>query len=302
MTENPSDRARPAAGADPVRVADPALVLDRVSMTFKVPTARRESAAKLPPLKRIVYGAIRRNPMATVHALRELSLVVREGESLGLIGRNGSGKSTLSNIISGKLVPTTGEVWASGQPMLMGVNAALVPAISGRQNIVLGCLAMGMTREDIDARLPEIEEAAGLGSSIHLPIETYSSGMSARLRFAIATSRSPEVLVIDEALNVGDAQFRERSQRRLAQLREEAGCVVLVSHNAKTVTDTCQRVLWLDHGSVVTEGDPEETMSLYTRYNGLLGRQDLSGAARMLESIQAEHHRPALSLDAPSPA
>ncbi|MGO1886060.1 MAG: ABC transporter ATP-binding protein, partial [Citricoccus sp.] len=206
------DHARPLD-----RTNRPALVLDRVSMTYKVPSTREEVADNLPWYKKAVYGLVRRQPRVSVRALRELSIVVGEGESLGIVGRNGSGKSTLSKVISGKLMPTTGEVWSSGTPMLMGVNAALVPAISGRQNIILGCLALGMSRAEIDERLPEIEESTGLDTAIHLPIDTYSSGMSARLRFAIATSRNPEVLVIDEALNVGDAIFLELSQERMKE-------------------------------------------------------------------------------------
>lgn len=271
----------------------PALVLDRVSMTFKTESTRDEVAQNLPWYKKALYTAVRRQPRVRIRALRELSLVVGEGESLGVVGRNGSGKSTLSKIICGKLMPTTGEVWAKGSPMMLGVNAALVSAISGRQNIILGCLALGMSRDEIDTRLPEIEESTGLGTAIHLPISTYSSGMSARLRFAIATSRNPEVLVIDEALNVGDAQFRERSQQRMQELREQAGAVVLVSHNSKTITNSCSRVLWLHNGVAVADGEAEEVMYQYRKYNYLLAKQRLQPADQHLRAVQATY-RPAV--------
>lgn len=271
------------------RTNRPALVLDRISMTYKVPSTRDEVAEHLPWYKRAVYGVVRRQPRVSVRALRELTIAVGQGESLGVVGRNGSGKSTLSKIISGKLMPTTGEVWSSGTPMMLGVNAALVSAISGRQNIILGCLALGMSRAEIDQRLPEIEESTGLGTSIHLPIDTYSSGMSARLRFAIATSRDPEVLVIDEALNVGDAQFKERSHARMRELRESAGCVVLVSHNRKTISDSCSRVLWLDRGVPMADGDPEEVLEGYARYNFLLAKQRLQEAEAHLESFRSTY-------------
>ncbi len=273
------------------RTNHPALVLDRVSMTFKTESTRKEVAGKLPWYKAATYKVIRRNPRVRIRALQELSLVVGQGEALGVVGRNGSGKSTLSKIICGKLMPTTGEVWAQGTPMMLGVNAALVSEISGRQNIILGCLAMGMTRDEIDERLPAIEESTGLDTAIHLPIKTYSSGMSARLRFAIATSRDPEVLVIDEALNVGDAQFRERSQQRMQELREQAGAVVLVSHNSKTITNSCSRVLWLHHGMPVADGDPEDVMYQYRRYNYMLAKQHLQRADQHLRQV-ASTYRP----------
>lgn len=271
------------------RTHRPALVLDQVSMTYKVPSTRDEVAENLPWYKRALYGLVNRQPRVSIRALQELSLVVGRGESLGIVGRNGSGKSTLSKVISGKLMPTTGEVWSVGTPMMLGVNAALVPAISGRQNIILGCLALGMPRDEIDARLPEIEESTGLGTSIHLPIDTYSSGMSARLRFAIATSRNPEVLVIDEALNVGDAQFRERSQQRMEELRDQAGCVVLVSHNRKTIANSCSRVLWLDRGIPLADGDPDEVLEGYARYNFLLAKQRLDEAEEHVASFRRDY-------------
>lgn len=284
-----SETLRPAGGTPGASVEDPALLVDRVSMTFKVPSDREEVSAHLPWYKKVVYGVVRRQPRVSIHALQELSLVVEKGESLGVVGRNGSGKSTLSKIIAGKLMPTTGEVWSSGTPMMLGVNAALVPAISGRQNIILGGLALGMSREEIEGRLPEIEESTGLGTSINLPIDTYSSGMSARLRFAIATSRNPEVLVIDEALNVGDAQFKDRSQERMQELREQAGCVVLVSHSRKTIAESCSRVLWLDRGIPLADGDPEEVLEAYGRYNFLLAKQRLQEAEDHVQSFRRSY-------------
>lgn len=283
----PDRRQGPPPDID--RTHRPALVLDRVSVTYKASSTRKEVSASLPWHKKAVYTLLRRQPRVSVHGLRPLSLVAGQGESLGVVGRNGSGKSTLSKVISGKLMPSTGEVWSLGTPMMLGVNAALVPALSGQQNIILGCLALGMSRAEIDERLPEIEESTGLGASIHLPIDTYSSGMSARLRFAIATSRDPEVLVIDEALNVGDAQFRERSQERMQELRDSAGCVILVSHNKKTILNSCSRVLWLDRGRAIADGDPDEVMEQYSRYNYLLSKQRLDKAERHLNEVRGSY-------------
>lgn len=270
---------------------DYAVVVDRVSMTFKVPSTREETFRGLPLYKRAAYGLLRRPPMVTVTALDDVSFGVMPGQTLGIIGRNGSGKSTVSKIITGSLSATSGAVYARGNPMMLGVNAALVPAMSGRQNIVLGCLAMGMSREEIDEVLPEIEEMAGLGTSVHLPIQTYSSGMSARLRFAIATSRHPEVLVIDEALNVGDSQFRARARRRMADLKRRAGAVILISHDTKTMVDSANRVLWMDRGRIVTEGPTERVMEQYAKFNALLGEQELGRARRYVDRLR-DSYRP----------
>ncbi|HRO30937.1 MULTISPECIES: ABC transporter ATP-binding protein [Micrococcaceae] len=271
------------------RGENPALVLDGISMTFKVSSTKKELQGRLPWHKRIVYGAVRREPRVSVYALEQFSLVVGTGESLGVVGRNGSGKTTLSRIIAGKLTPTTGQVWARSTPQMLGVSPALVPSISGRQNIILGCLAMGMPRSEVMARLPEIEESAGLGDAIHLPMETYSSGMGGRLRFAIATSKNPDILVLDEALNTGDAQFRDRSKARMEKLREQAGAVVLVSHNAKQITSSCTRVLWLDAGRVIADGETEETMYHYRKYNWLLAKQRLEEAEEFIMGLRRDY-------------
>lgn len=268
---------------------EPSLVLDGVSMDYKVHSVNEGIAHRLPWYKKLVYGLIRRRPRVTVRALKEISLVVPKGQSLGVVGRNGSGKSTLSQIIAGKLTPTTGTVWASGTPTMLGVNAALIPALSGRENIVLGGLALGMSRRDIEARMPEIVESVGLEKAIDLPIDTYSSGMGARLRFAIATIRDPEVLVIDEALNTGDAQFRERSRRRMEELKANAGCVILVSHSEKVIAASCDRVLWLHDGEQVADGPTDDVLYQYRRYNWLLSKQRVGEAERWRRRVQAQH-------------
>ena len=195
--------------------------------------------------------------MVTVQALNELSLVVERGESVGIIGRNGSGKSTLMKIISGQSKPTSGAVYASSTPIMLGVNAALVQDLSGDQNVILGCLAMGMSRAEVDEKYNSIVELSGLEKSIHLPMKSYSSGMASRLRFAIAASVDPEILLVDEALNTGDAQFGDRSKLRMDELREQAGCVFLVSHSLDTIKSMCTRVIWLDKGDLIMDGEPK---------------------------------------------
>lgn len=201
-----------------------------------------------------------------IHAVRGVDLVAYQGESIGLIGRNGSGKSTLMKAVAGLLPPSEGEVYARSQPSLLGVSAALRPGVSGRRNILLGGLALGMRRDEILAKMDEIIEFTGLEEFIDLPIRTYSSGMRARLHFAIATAVEPEILLIDEALSTGDEEFKDRSKARITELREQAGTVFLVSHSLGTIRDMCSRVIWIDRGSIMGDGDPRETLKAYRAF------------------------------------
>ena len=199
----------------------------------------------------------------SVHAVRGVSFTAYRGEAVGLIGPNGSGKSTLLRAVAGLMAPSQGVVWTRGQAALLGVSAAMMGAMSGEQNIVLGCLAIGMTPEEIAQEYDAICEFAGIGEFVHMPMNTYSSGMSARLRFAIAAARTPDILLIDEALATGDAQFRRRSEARIRQLREEAGTVFLVSHGLGIIRETCSRAIWLEAGKIVLDGEAGAVVNAY---------------------------------------
>ncbi|KAD4007229.1 ATP-binding cassette domain-containing protein [Arthrobacter yangruifuii] len=221
--------------------------------------------------------------LVTVHALNPMSLVAVRGESVGIVGRNGSGKSTLMKLINGQVTPDTGAVYASSTPIMLGVNAALVPELPGDHNVVLGCLAMGLTYDEIAERYESIVELSGLEKAIHLPMRSYSSGMSSRLRFAIAASIDPEILLIDEALNTGDAQFADRSRRRMDELRENAGCVFLVSHSLETILDMCSRVVWMDKGDLLMDGDPREVVTAYKDFTRHLSKGNNISAEKIRE-------------------
>ncbi|GAA3693589.1 hypothetical protein GCM10022377_02730 [Zhihengliuella alba] len=247
---------------------DVAVVVDHVSMTYKV-RAKEDDARRT--LRRRAQDFIGTTTV-DVHALKELTFVAHRGESVGVIGTNGSGKSTLMKILTGQINPTSGTVHATSTPVMLGVNAALQPQISGNDNITLGCLAMGMTRKQLEAKRESIIALAGLQDSIHLPLKSYSSGMSARLQFAIATSIDPDILIIDEALNTGDAQFREKTRQHLDSLRGQAGCVFLVSHSLGTIREMCSRVLWIERGELIMDGDPAEVTEQYNSYAGQMGR------------------------------
>jgi teichoic acid transport system ATP-binding protein len=199
-----------------------------------------------------------------VHAVRGVTFTAHRGESIGLIGRNGSGKSTLLRAVAGLLPATRGAVFTDGQPTLLGVNAALMGDLTGERNIILGCLAMGLTPAQAKERYADIVEFSGLGEFIDLPMRTYSSGMQQRLRFAIAAVKSHDVLMIDEALATGDAEFRRRSEDRIRELRDEAGTVFLVSHSLDVVTQTCTRAIWLDKGEIKMDGDADSVVKAYS--------------------------------------
>lgn len=198
-----------------------------------------------------------------VHAIRGVSFEARQGESIGLIGANGSGKSTLLRAVAGTLPPARGRVTAVAKPTLLGVNAALVPKLTGARNIEIGCLALGMTPDQVRDRFDEIVEFSGIGDFVDLPMTAYSSGMSARLRFAIASAVSHDVLLIDEALATGDAAFKTRSEDKIKELRAEASTVFLVSHDISTVLETCNRGIWLHRGRIRMDGPVAEVAEAY---------------------------------------
>ncbi len=198
----------------------------------------------------------RRASIREVHAIRGVSFVAYRGDAVGVIGRNGSGKSTLLRAIAG-LLPAEegGGVYTDGHAALLGVNAALLDDLSGAKNITLGCLAMGMAPREVRQRFQSIADFSGVGDFINLPMKTYSTGMGTRLRFAIAAAKHQNILLIDEALATGDAEFRVRSQQRIEELRRDAGTVFLVAHNLRHIEETCNRVIWLERGQIVRAGD-----------------------------------------------
>jgi teichoic acid transport system ATP-binding protein len=214
-------------------------------------------------MRRLVTGGFKGREVEVVHAVRGISLDVRIGEVVGVLGSNGSGKSTLLGAIAGLLPPAQGSVLVRSQAVLLGVNAALNSDLSGYRNIYLGCLAMGMSVGEIDARIHEVEEFSELGNALHRPLRTYSSGMRARLAFSIATLQRPDILLIDEALAVGDRTFRAKSLDRIRELQTEAGTVMMVTHNLNEIRSTCTRAVWLADGSVVEDGPVDDILRAY---------------------------------------
>jgi teichoic acid transport system ATP-binding protein len=239
----------------------PTVIADDLAITYRLlATGRREKAGTGSLLKRRM-GTRR---MREVHALKGISFVAYEGDAIGVVGRNGSGKSTLLRAISGLVPPSSGAIYAEGEPALLGVNAALINDLSGERNVVLGALALGLTPEQVAAEYDGIVDFAGVGEFIDLPMATYSSGMAAKLRFSIATVTQQRVLLIDEALATGDRSFRKKSEERIASLREQAGTVFLVSHSLSVIQHSCNRTIWLDGGVLKMDGPTEEVVAAYT--------------------------------------
>ena len=262
--------ATPSGGAMSTQERIPTVIVDNVHVIYRIYGSGGPAAGTTPvaALKRIVTGT--RSPtVREVHAIKGVSFTTYRGEAVGMVGSNGSGKSTLLRAIAGLLPVDRGAVYTMGQPSLLGVNAALLNDLSGERNVVLGCLAMGMSRGQARALTPEIIEFSGInerGDFASLPMNTYSSGMSARLRFAIAAAKKHDVLLIDEALATGDARFRRRSEDKVRELREAAGTVFLVSHAISTVRETCERTIWLENGVIRADGPSEEVCDEYEHY------------------------------------
>ncbi|MET9854859.1 ABC transporter ATP-binding protein [Streptomyces sp. NPDC006450] len=246
----------------------PTVIADDVHIVYRVNTGSSGKGSATAALSKIVRRGGDGPGVRRVHAVRGVTFTAYRGEAIGVIGSNGSGKSTLLRAIAGLLPCESGKVYTDGQPSLLGVNAALMNDLTGERNVVLGGLAMGMTRAQIRERYQDIVDFSGInekGDFISLPMRTYSSGMAARLRFSIAAAKDHDVLMIDEALATGDRKFQVRSEARIRELRKTAGTVFLVSHNNKSIRDTCDRVLWLERGELLMDGPTEEVVSAYEK-------------------------------------
>ena len=198
-----------------------------------------------------------------INAVNGVSFETRRGEAIGVIGSNGSGKSTLLSALAGLIKPTSGEILVSDEPKLLGVGAVLLNGATGIRNIRLGCLALGMSSEELDDRVAEIVEFTGLGEAIDRPLKTYSAGMRARLLFSISVSIQPEILLIDEALAVGDRNFKNKARVKIESLLANAGTLFLVSHSMNEIERLCNRGLWLENGKILADGPIADVIAQY---------------------------------------
>src|SRR5437660_2740834 len=226
-------------------------------------------------------------------ALRDISFQLEQGATVGIVGPNGCGKSTLLQIIAGTLEPTHGEVWHEGRiAALLELGAGFDPEFTGVENVYMNASLLGLSRRETDALFPQIERFAKIGDFLYQPVKTYSSGMYVRLAFAIAASVEPDILIIDEALAVGDAVFQHRCLRRIKEIQERGATVPFVSHDAAAVRALCSRAILLSAGRVVEDGAPSDVLNHYQKlvmereqaYEDETAQDETTGAEEVEES------------------
>ncbi len=240
-------------------VCDPVIALDGVSVRFRVARERISTLKEY-----VLRMASRRVRRSEFWAVRDVSLTVEQGEVFGLVGRNGAGKSTLLKVISRVLRPTKGRARVRGRVApLIELGAAFHPELTGRENVFLNGTLLGRSRREIADRFDAIVDFAEMGEFIDAPIRTYSSGMVARLGFAIATDVRPEILIVDEGLSVGDADFQAKCTTRIREFKDGGTKIVLVSHHMAFVTEMCTRAAWIDHGTVRALGPARDVVRAY---------------------------------------
>jgi len=216
-----------------------------------------------------------------VAALKDVSFVVDRGEAFGIIGRNGSGKSTLLKVISGILKPTSGNVRVNGRvAALIELGAGFHPEITGRENIVINGIMLGLSRREVENRFDAIVEFSGIREFIDQPVKTYSSGMYVRLGFAVAVHVDPEILLIDEVLAVGDEEFSQKCIAKIQEMKYRGVTLLFVTHQLDQVRNLCDRAMWLDHGALEAIGDPARVVDHYL--------QAVSGGQPSRQSRQGE--------------
>src|SRR5690606_36967805 len=246
-----------------------AIVLKNVTKKYKLYNNTKERILDLITPKE--YGK-------NLYALAKVNFEANHGEAIGLMGLNGSGKSTLSNIIAGIVPETSGSVQVNGEVSIIAVAAGLKNDLTGRENIELKLLMLGFNKEEIKELEPEIIEFSELENFIDQPVKSYSSGMKSRLGFAISVNVNPDILVIDEALSVGDKAFAEKSFNKMLEFKKEEKTMIFVSHSLSQMKQFCDKLLWLDFGMVKDYGTVDEILPKYEKF--LEKWQDMSKSER----------------------
>ena len=242
---------------------------DRISISVQdVSVTYRTSIEKRPTLTETMKRLGRRERIVReIEALQNVSFDVEHGKVLGVLGANGAGKSTLVRTIAGILPPTSGRIEVDGRvSTLLALGVGFNRKLSGRENVVLGGLASGLTRDQLTEKYEEIVAFAELEEFMDMPMDTYSSGMYGRLGFSVAVNMDPDILLIDEALSVGDAKFRKKSYEKMRELCLEDRTIVLVSHALGSIEELCDQAIWISHGQLQMVGEPEEVVHAYTTF------------------------------------
>ncbi len=243
------------------RTGDVAIRLSNVSITY------RTSFERAPTLKSALLKGGGKRRIKVVDAVKDVSFEIPHGTILGILGHNGAGKSTLMRAVSGIMPPSEGTIEVYGEvSALLSLGAGFNSSLSGRENILLSGLASGMTRKQVEEKLPEIIEFAEIDEFIDMPVSTYSSGMSQRLAFSVAVHMDPDILLIDEALSAGDARFKVKAQAKMQELMKTARTMLVVSHAVNTIRELCNDAIWLDHGKLMMHDEPEKVIDAYLKF------------------------------------
>lgn len=282
-----------------------AIVLRGVYKSFKRRTIRAEYTSFKSELVRWFRGRRKSTPVQRIEALRGVDLRVARGKTVGILGRNGSGKSTLLKLITGIYTPTEGSIEVNGRiSALLDLGAGFHPDFSGRENILINGIILGMTRAEVKARMDDIIAFSELGEFIDEPVRTYSSGMYMRLAFAVATHVDPDILIVDEILAVGDEHFGKKSRAKMESFKRDGKTIVLVSHDLSTVERWCDEAIWLDGGKIRGQGDPRR---LVAEYRAAVQSAEASGVVMTPAALAAdggalpEVPGHSATLDAPAP-
>lgn len=238
---------------------EPMIQLDNVSVTYRIANLKVNSFKEY--IVNVLKGKMFYHQF---HALNQVSLDIKEGEVLGIIGHNGAGKSTLLKVIARVLRPTKGRVILRGKiSPLLELGAGFDPELTGRENIYLNSAILGFSKKDIASRFDRIVSFAGLEEFIDTPVRNYSTGMISRLGFSVATDVQPEILIVDEVLSVGDSDFQQRCSDRINSFRKNGTTILLVSHDLDAVQSICNRVGWMEHGQLKAIGNPKDILPQY---------------------------------------
>lgn len=264
-----------------------AIAVENVSKRFRMRTVEAHTTLKTAFVE-LVLGRRRPKRESGFHALKDISLTVEAGRTLGIIGRNGSGKSTLLKLLAGILRPDSGRIQVNGKvSALLELGAGFHPEFSGRENVYINGIVLGLSKKEVRRRFPEIVRFAELEPFIDEPVRTYSSGMYMRLGFSVAVHTDPDILLIDEILAVGDEAFQQKCYEKLAEFQRKGKTIVLVSHDLQAVEEWCDEAIWLNEGVIRGRGMPKEVVERYRQ--AIAGREEVSlpGDQAMEERVKA---------------
>lgn len=241
---------------------DVAVKLENTTVSYRIPREHIRTFKEFAIRK--VQGKVKFDNLL---ALDNVNLEINKGEVFGLIGANGAGKTTLLRLVARVMRPTIGRIITYGKVApLLAMGAGFHPELTGRENIYLNGALLGYTRKEIDELFESIVDFSELGGFIEAPLRTYSSGMMARLGFAVATAKTPDILILDEVLSVGDIAFQEKSGKRIKEFQEQGATTLYVSHGMRSIESICTRVVWLDHGKIIEVGQAEEVVKRFEKF------------------------------------